>query len=282
MFNQCIGFGVAGNFAGHLEQAGEAADFVTVAVKEVTQPKAIFPFYLPNINSGLLTTYPLSSTQITPPNDADNLQIEPEVALVCDVIYTTNADDSRQTVSDLIPRQFGAYNDCSIRKPHAKKISEKKNWGINSKGMSDHLIAIDHFSAGGVLDRYRIASFHCRDGEIHRYGEDSAVVGYSYFHDTLLDWIIERMNHQQDVGPTENIADLLEQSQYPTQAVISIGATRYTPYGESYFLQAGDTSIVVVYDGNCYNAEEIMQMALTHDLTNDDGMSVLIQQVVTS
>ncbi|MEC6797206.1 DUF5718 family protein [Photobacterium sp. S4TG1] len=281
MFNQCIGFGVAGNFAGHLEQAGEAADFVTVEVKEVIQPKAIFPFYLPNISTGLLATYPLSSTSISPPNDADNLQIEPEVALVCDVIYTTNADDGHKTVSDLIPRQFGAYNDCSIRKPNAKKISEKKNWGTNSKGMSEHLIAIDNLTVGGILDSYRIASFHCRHGEIHRYGEDSAVIDYSYFHTRLLDWIIERMNHQQDVGPTENIAELLEQSHYPTQALISIGATRYTPYGETHFLQTGDTSIVVVYDGNRYDAEEIMQMATTHDLANGDGMSVLIQQVVT-
>ena len=280
MFNQCIGFGVAGNFAGHLEQAGEAADFITVEVKETIQPKAIFPFYLPHIETGLLATYPLSSTTIMPPNDADNLQIEPEVALVCDVVYATDTDGLTKTVTALIPRQFGAYNDCSIRKPNAKKISEKKNWGVNSKGISDHLIAIDHFTTGGILDSYRIASFHCRDGEIHRYGEDSAVVGYSYFHETLLDWIIERMNHQQDVGPTENIAQLLEQSQYPTQAVISIGATRYTPYGETHFLQAGDSSIVVVYDGNRYNAEEIIQMATTHDLT-DDGMSVLIQQVTT-
>ncbi len=27
MFKDAIGFGVAGNFAGHLEQAGEATDF---------------------------------------------------------------------------------------------------------------------------------------------------------------------------------------------------------------------------------------------------------------
>ncbi|WP_419680104.1 DUF5718 family protein [Photobacterium kishitanii] len=278
LFNQHVGFGVAGNFAGHLEQAGEAADFIAVEVKETAQPKAIFPFYLPNIETGQLAVYPLSSAVIIPPNDADNLQIEPEVALICDVIYSVNTDDMTKTVTALIPRQFGAYNDCSIRKPHAKKISEKKNWGVNSKGISDHLIAIDNFAAGGILDSYRIASFHCRDGEIHRYGEDSAVVGYSYFHNILLDWIVERMNHQQDIGPTENIAQLLKQSQYPAQAVISIGATRYTPYGETHFLQPGDSSIVVVYDGRRYNASEIMQMAMNNDLT-DDGMSVLIQQV---
>ena len=34
-----FGFGVAGNFAGHLDQAGEAADFVTVTAKEGA-PKA--------------------------------------------------------------------------------------------------------------------------------------------------------------------------------------------------------------------------------------------------
>ena len=37
-----FGFGVAGNFAGHLDQAGEAVDFATVAAKEGA-PKGIFP-----------------------------------------------------------------------------------------------------------------------------------------------------------------------------------------------------------------------------------------------
>lgn len=40
-------FGVAGNFTGHLEQAGEARDFVNMKTKDVNAPKAIFPTYLP-------------------------------------------------------------------------------------------------------------------------------------------------------------------------------------------------------------------------------------------
>ena len=40
-FEKMIGFGVAGNFAGHLEQAGEAADFVAVKTDNHIQPKAI-------------------------------------------------------------------------------------------------------------------------------------------------------------------------------------------------------------------------------------------------
>ena len=43
-FEQMIGFGVAGNFAGHLEQAGEAADFTQVKTENAIQPKAVFPF----------------------------------------------------------------------------------------------------------------------------------------------------------------------------------------------------------------------------------------------
>ncbi|MFA7258063.1 MAG: DUF5718 family protein, partial [Aeromonas bestiarum] len=42
-----IGLGVAGNFAGHLEQAGEASDFVAVVVRDTSAPKALFPFYVP-------------------------------------------------------------------------------------------------------------------------------------------------------------------------------------------------------------------------------------------
>ncbi|USR75612.1 DUF5718 family protein [Photobacterium damselae] len=272
-FEKMIGFGVAGNFAGHLEQAGEAKDFLQVKVQEEIQPKAIFPFYVPADDAGFLATYPLSSSTVVTPNDADNLQIEPEVALICDIEYIDN------TVVGLYPRFFAAYNDCSIRKPNAKKISEKKNWGANTKGLSETFLAVDSLKMGGVLDFYRIASFHKRDGEIHRYGEDSPVSGYSYFHQKLLNWIMDRMNNQQDVGPTENIAQLLEKAQYPTQAVISIGATRYTEYGETTFLQPGDTSIVVVYDAKLYTESEIEQMATSNDFAQD-GLSALVQTVV--
>lgn len=60
------GFGVAGNFAGHLEQAGEAVDFVNVASEGVA-PKGIFPWYLPG-HPGLLGEFPLSNTELRMPN----------------------------------------------------------------------------------------------------------------------------------------------------------------------------------------------------------------------
>ncbi|WP_087024888.1 DUF5718 family protein [Thaumasiovibrio subtropicus] len=271
-FQHCIGFGVAGNFAGHLEQAGEDKDFQAVEVKSATQPKAIFPFYIPNSEGHFLNTYPLSSDTIIAPNDADNLQIEPEVVLKCQVHYSDGK------VTGLTPIAFAAYNDCSIRRPNANKISEKKNWGANSKGVSQTFFNIDNLNPGGLIDRFRIASFHIRDNVCHVYGEDSPVVGYSYFHTTLLDWIIDRMNHQQDQGPTENIQTWLATAEYPEQALISIGATRYTPYGETHFLKPGDTSVVVVYDSQAFTAEEIKARAKTLDL-NHAAISALVQTV---
>lgn len=268
-----IGLGVAGNFAGHLEQAGEARDFVAVAVKEAIAPKAIFPFYLPGVADHFLATYPLSHDTIRYPQGADHLQIEPEVGLLCDIEYA----DGR--VRALIPRAFGAYNDCSIRREGARKISEKKNWGAQSKGVATRLLPLDHLQPGGVLDGYRIASFLIRDGQCHAYGIDSAVVDYSYFHQTLLDWIVEKMNEQADEGPAEEISALLKASGHPAQALISIGATRYTPFGESNFLQVGDRSVVVLYPAARFTAQQIRDGIAAGSLA-DMAVSILCQRVV--
>lgn len=270
-----IGLGVAGNFAGHLEQAGEAADFLKVKTEEAIQPKAIFPFYVPSKildeSNRFLSTFPLSHDLIAFPNDADNLQIEPEVALLCEIQY------KEDKVIGLKATHFAAYNDCSIRRPNARKICEKKNWGENSKGISATWIALDNFERGGNLDKYRIACFHKRDGQLNEYGIDSPTIGYSYFHQKLLDWIVDRMNNQPDQDPMNNIAELLAQSNYPTQAIISIGATRYTNFGEYNFLQIGDTSIVVLYNAEKYNHADIIRMAEQEAFADD--ISALVQAV---
>ena len=272
-----IGLGVAGNFAGHLEQAGEAADFLQVKTEEAIQPKAIFPFYVPSetlsSTEQFLSTYPLSHDTISFPQDADNLQIEPEVALICEIHYQDGQ------VNKLKPTHFAAYNDCSIRRPNARKICEKKNWGENSKGISATQIALDKFEQGGVLDNYHIACFHKRNGVLNTYGEDSPAASYSYFHQKLLNWIIDKMNHQPDQGPMNHIAELIKQSHQPAHAIISIGATCYTPFGKTNFLQVGDTSIVVVYDATKYTHDQIVEMA-EKEAFSEAGISALVQKVV--
>ena len=241
-----FGIGVAGNFAGHLEQAGEAGDFVNVTAA-ASAPKGLFPFYAPGHDS-FLSVFPLSHDAIALPADAEgaaSLQAEPEVGLACEVSYA--ADGS---VAKLVPLAFGACNDCSIRRPGASKISEKKNWGERSKGIAAHFTALDGASLERATATHRLACFLRRDGELHAYGIDSPLTGYSYYGERLLDWIADRLNHQHGSAddPLEPIGSYLEQCGRPRELLVAIGATRYTPFGEATHLRPGDESIVAVYD----------------------------------
>jgi len=268
-----IGFGIAGNFAHHLEQAGEASDFVDVKVDDENAPKGIFPFYLPNSES-FLGKYPLSSNTIIHPRTEDgNLQMEPEVALICDLQYENGK------VVDMVPNFFTAYNDCSIRKENAKKISEKKNWGEETKGISSDILPIDSFSKAGVMDNYHIASFLKRDGKVYQYGEDSAVVTYNYFHEQLKNWIIEKLNNQKDGGPLEDLNTHLKDCNQPEGMIISIGATSYTDFGESTFLEIGDEVFIYVYDSNIYKFDDIIAHANSDDKMKLSNCSFLNQKI---
>ena len=269
-----IGFGVAGNFAHHLEQAGEASDFVNVQVDDENAPKGIFPFYLPN-NETFLGTYPLSSQNIRHPRTKEgNLQMEPEVALICELIYENDK------VQDIIPNFFTAYNDCSIRKEGAKKISEKKNWGEETKGISSQIISIDKFEKGGVMDKYHIASFLKRDGIVYPYGEDSPVKTYNYFHTQLKNWIIEKLNNQKNSGPLEDLHTYIQQCNYPQDMVISIGATSYTEFGENTFLEIGDEIFVYIYDSSKYSFENILENATNPEKKELPNCSILHQKII--
>lgn len=272
-YKNFVGLGVAGNFALHLEQAGESADFKDVLTEDPNGPKGMFPFYIP-AREGQLGVYPISSDSIILPQETCNVQPEPEVALICDLTY-----DSEGNVTEITPKFFGAYNDCSLRKEGAAKISHKKNWGEASKGVASALIPIDTFDKGGVMDSYRIASFLRREGMLMRYGEDVELSGYSFFYGKLIEWMQKQINTQVDFGPLEPIRQYLREAHYPKQAIISIGATRYTHFGETNFLQEGDEVIVVVYDNNKYCMNPILTMA-NRNAFESEGISVLVQKVV--
>ncbi len=278
-------FGVAGNFTGHLEQAGEAIDFKNIKTKEENAPKAIFPTFIPITNAGaeggtstelvpsFLSQYPFDSQKIIFPKHEEKLQIEPECAVIFDAIWQGN------TLTSLKPICFGASNDCSIRKQGAKKISEKKNWGACSKGFSDNQIAADGFDSGSIFDDYRIASFLIRDNTVYAYGENSAIRDYSYIYKKLTDWMLEKFNGQNDEGPAENIHSYLVAAGRPQKIMVSIGATRYTTWGETNFLQNNDKAVVVVYPESKYTPEQIFNMAQTSDFS-DSAISALVQTVV--
>lgn len=273
-FEHAIGLGVAGNFAGHLEQAGEAQDFEDLAIIDPRAPRGVFPFYVPGNGEHFLNVYPISATRVRLGSTKEKHQIEPEISILCDLEYRSGR------VARISPRQAMAHNDCSIRREGAKKISEKKNWGAESKGTSAQPIDIDRFAAGGVLDDYRIASFLLRDGELSDYGVDSPAASYSYMYEELLDWLVEKLNDQVDEGPLENLSEWIRVANLPQQALISIGATRYTDFGEAHFLARGDQSIVAVYDGRRIAADELRRIARGEAAIPEAGLSLLRQEVV--
>jgi uncharacterized protein DUF5718 len=269
------GFGVAGNFAGHLEQAGEASDFANVTA-ETGAPKGIFPFYIPKGDT-FLSVFPLSVDAIAKPLvAAPRLQIEPEVGLACTITY----DDSGM-VTAITPQAFGAYNDCSIRRPGASKISEKKNWGTASKGVSRQFFSLGSASLEEATAPFRVGCYLRRGDNVHEYGVDSPLLGYSYYGERLLEWMVETLNTQ--VGshdtPLEAVGEYLRAAGTPANALISIGATRYTPFGEQTYLEIGDESIVVVYDSDRLDSGAVSEAVKDDSLASLPQVSVLSQRV---
>lgn len=102
------------------------------------------------------------------------------------------------------------------------------------------------------------------DGQEHEYGVDSPLLGYSYYGEVLLDWIVDRLANQKGAPgtPLEDVGALMVASGHPTKLLIGIGATRYTPLGESTYLQPGDQAVVRVYDTASDAYSELRQTVL--------------------
>ena len=135
------------------------------------------------------------------------------------------------TVVTLRPFALGAFNDCSIRRPNAPKISHKKNWGPASKGVAREFFEAHDLTPDGPTATLRLLC-HLRtaDGVHHEYGVDSPLLGYSYYGEVLLDWIVERLANQKGSPdtPLEDVGALLVACGRPENVLIGIGATRYT------------------------------------------------------
>jgi hypothetical protein len=251
-------FGVAGNFAGHLEQAGEAVDFVNVDAA-AAMPKGIFPWYVPGADT-FLGAFPLSSDELLVPDPAvapGRIQVEPELAVLCDVV---RGDDG--AITRLAPRWVAAFDDCSLRRPNARRISEKKNWGAGSKGLAHIALAATDLAPDGSLASLRLACFLRRGTETHAYGVDSAIPTYTLFGEPLLEWLVDRLAHQRgsDDTPLEDVGALLDACPDATTVLVGVGASRYEPYGESTFVEAGDEAIVVLYDSRAHASEDVAEL----------------------
>lgn len=259
-------FGVAGNFTEHLEQAGEA-DFFKDDFFDKNSPKAIFPTYFPKSSSVIprfLNIFPFSSKIISFPPEEKKIQIESECAVVFDLIWKNGF------ISDMKSVCFSASNDCSIRKAGGVKISQKKNWGENSKGFSEKVIALPSFDENSLLSDYRIKSYLFRNGKAYEYGEDSPVREYSCVFKNLTYWLIEKFNTQKDEGVTENLLSYMNSIGKPERIMVSLGSTRYTEYGNENYLQKSDEALVILYPESRYTKEKIASLIKNRDFSCDD------------
>jgi len=259
-----IGIGVIGNVAGHLHQSGEKG------FGKKQSPKGLFPFFVPK-NDSFLSTYPISNTSIRLPKEKSNVQPEPELALICKVAYKDNK------VKDLTPVKCGAFNDATIRRKGTGKISKRKNWGRCSKGISKTFLNIDKFEKGGCLDHYKIASYIKRKGNIHSYGKQTVLSRYLYFYNTLMKWMVKTINNQKNKGLLEPMLPHFESAGFPRYALIAIGATAYTRYGQKHYLKPGDEVSIVVFDSRKHKSALKLLQGNHHK-----NVSLLKQKVISS
>jgi len=271
-----IGLAIAGNQAGHLDQAGETQHFK--AIDSVTNaPKGMFPWYIPDAEN-FLKTNPISSSKIKTCGN-DPLQPEPEIALVVQFNYTEGGEN---LINGIKLKGFTAFNDCS-RRISAPKLSLKKNWGPHSQGMAKNVIKLEDFSAqSSILNQYRLGCYLIRDGKLNQYGEDTAAANYTYFNEQLVEWMITQINQQKDDGPLEELSTIMREKK-PLYGVIAIGATAYVDFGNSdqKFLQKGDTVIITAYDGKLHSKEQIESLIQNNELSSTQGDYIVLRQTVT-
>ncbi len=265
-------FGIVGNFATIDEVRGGKQLFDTL-------PNGIVPNYfqsmLQNKNSSnsMLEQYPISHSKIRIPTIYDNVQIEPEVALECDVKYHNGS------VLYIAPKRFTAYNDASIHRLSSVKTSQNKNWGRDSKGIATKWIELDRFDQNSIFANYNLVSFIKRNGSIEQYSIDTPIGNYNFLYQNLIEWIVKQIKLQRDSLSLENINNLIEESKYPNTFIVNIGTTLYTSIGERTFLRDGDEIFIVLYDRKKYREDSIKAYLLAYKTRNInyDGMIILYQ-----
>ena len=65
---------------------------------------------------------------------------------------------------------------------------------------------------------------------------------------------------------------------FPEKILVSIGATRYTDFGEKNFLKKNDEAVVVLYPDSKYSEKEIIQKIKERDFSNPE-ISFLVQKI---
>lgn len=266
-----FGIGIAGNFAGHLQQTGEEKGLKGEV--DTQRPQALFPFYVSGASDSYLDVDPYSfDTLILPTDSTAKVQMELEIALIAKVKYLGDS------ILNIEPESMTLFNDATYRNAVVDKLAQKKNWGSASKGVASKVIPIAEFSKSADLDKYRFCSFHGRDGVWNTCCNDVSLGDYSYSYEQLLSWLVSQCNAQQNEGALHSIQDLFCQAEYPERILISLGSSRYTRYGESHQLKSKDLMCAVLYDSTRIDMAEITSFVERSEIDKLENNQVVLWQ----
>ncbi|MCF7363815.1 DUF5718 family protein [Vibrio sp. A1-b2] len=245
-----FGIGIAGNFAGHLQQTGEEKGLQGSV--DTQSPQALFPFYVAGASDAYLNVNPYSfDVLMLPTNPSAKVQMEPEIALIAKVKYLGTS------VLGFEAEGMTLFNDATHRNAVVDKLAQKKNWGAASKGIASKVIPLADFSKNSDLDKYRFCSFLGRNEQWNLCCNDVSLGDYSYSYEQLIAWLVSQSNAQKNEGALHSIQELLGQAGYPERILISLGSSRYTPFGECHQLGAKDKVCAVLYDSTRIDVDEI-------------------------
>ena len=96
----------------------------------------------------------------------------------------------------------------------------------------------------------------------------------------LMNWSVEKFNHQKYEGPAEEISKQLQASVNPSEIMISVGGTRYNDYGNSHYLKDVDKAVVVVYPEDIYSEDQILNLVESGEIDKKADISALVQDVI--
>lgn len=235
MLRECLCLGVVGNVPNHLNQANEAKDFAAINTSDFA-PKGVFPFYSKDSDKEFLRRFCISENELI--LDGEFVQIEPELCVIFNAFYDNDK------LSDLKPQFYAAFNDASKR-VNESKISLKKNFSTASKGIGN-LIALNNLDE---LNDFKIHCYLKRNNELIQYAKPELIKDYFYYSNTLITWLIDRINNQIDIATLENIKPLIKSK--PKNILICLGALSYTEFGEKTYLKKDDEIIIkIIKDEN--------------------------------
>ncbi|GEA61106.1 DUF5718 family protein [Vibrio comitans] len=270
-YQHLVGFGIAGNSAGHLDQTGEIT--ALEVSDENDKPRALFPVYIPDVRESYLSVVPYSQNTLLLPDDVNaRVQMEPELAVRFSV-HKPSHDHAIQ----LTPHAMTVANDATYRNCDARKLAQKKNWGEASKGLASKEITLERFDSG--LEHLRLCGFHCSGGTWRMTGKDTALTEYTVFYDDLTQWINQQIVIQREEGALHDVQELIKASDYSNDIYVMVGAVRYTEYGETHNLQAGDETAVILYDSRTNSLQQIQAELEQHGQCVGERVISLIQRV---